>query len=191
MRGECWRAARSAPGGAAYVQLHVACPLETALQRNAARPLPNRVPEEVLRRTAAAFEDPGASPCPWDKNTISADLLDISEIWAKIWEVWGAPLPPPADEEAEAARVAAARAATAADAVHAADVATRQLLTAALSLLDGLSSDQKAAVARELNAERRRVLEEAGRGDVAAAAAAFRKSCEAICAAHGVDIKLT
>ncbi|KAL4541081.1 hypothetical protein Ndes2437B_g05471 [Nannochloris sp. 'desiccata'] len=150
MRAECWRIARAA--GAAYIHAHINCPLETALERNELRPPGQRVPEEVLRRTAAIFEPPEENQhCPYDSDTYKV-LLDIEEsfeiqkkkssdirskingkaLWSRVEDAWGPPAPAPFDEKADEARIAEARRG---------------------------GKQEKKNIAEDLNRERRRVLE--------------------------------
>lgn len=197
MRGECWKVARGAH--AAYLQLHLACPLPTALERNEARPLERRVPRDVLLRTAHVFEPPEESPCPWDKSETTIVIqesgqsdgyfdagkgirLDFEEIWAWIWDKWGSSAPEILDKEAEEERIAVARQATTDDVVHRVDVTTRKMLTATLSQLGNSTNTDgglknKAEIAKELNAHRRNILDKL-RGKAAAGEDNFNSSLE-------------
>ena len=171
MREECWKIARATH--AAYLQIHVTCPLRTAIERNNARDIHKRVPKEVIIRTAKVFEPPEYSTCVWDtwQSTIVLDgsdasflpekgiRLDCEEIWAGIWAAWGGPAPEVLDKEAEEERIAVARHATAEDLIHGVDVATRQILTATLSqLLTESKNQDKAKIAAALNSYRRDLL---------------------------------
>lgn len=185
MRAECWRIARAA--GAAYIHAHINCPLETALERNELRPPGQRVPEEVLRRTAAIFEPPEENQhCPYDSDTYKV-LLDIEEsfeiqkkkssdirskingkaLWSRVEDAWGPPAPAPFDEKADEARIAEARRGTAESLLHHVDVQTRKYVTEVLSSFSSSSSSsspaggkqEKKNIAEDLNRERRRVLE--------------------------------
>jgi predicted kinase len=182
MRRECRRLARDA--GAACVQAHVSCPLPLALERNSRRPAGQRIPDAVLRRTAAIFESPAAGGD--DAEGAASLLVDAGRavsaeaVWGRVWAAWGQPPEPLPDEAHEAAALAAARGATAESAVHQADLACRQALAEALRRLHGLPAGAKAEAARELNEARRRQLAALRAGGVAAAeaAAAFRACCE-------------
>ena len=68
MRHSCLQLARKHQ--AAYIQLYMRCPLQVALQRNALRPLPHRVPDSVLHRMASLLEQPNADKHAWEANTI-------------------------------------------------------------------------------------------------------------------------
>ena len=71
MRYECLQLARRHQ--AAFIQLYIHCPLDVALQRNAHRAEHSRVPEPVVRRLAAVFEEPDADKHPWEASTIVLD----------------------------------------------------------------------------------------------------------------------
>lgn len=78
MRYNCLQLARKHQ--AAYIQLHITCPVETAIQRNASRSEGQRVPEAGMRRMACVFEVPDPQRHAWEANTIVLDgsRLEIS-----------------------------------------------------------------------------------------------------------------
>ena len=160
MRAECWHIARTT--GAAYLYSHIKCPLEIALERNNNRPPGQRVPEHVLKRTAAIFEPPEektSQSCPYDsekyrvvlhtekvENIVSSseifseenedEKMDGEVLWACVKAAWGPPAPAPFDEEAEEARISLARKATEENLLHQVDVQTRKHLTEVLSSIN-------------------------------------------------------
>jgi len=115
MRAECWKIARM--HGTAYVQIHVKATLPEALARNAGRGPNDQVPDDVLKATAAAFEEPETSGCLWDKLTITIEMNKLSNstdkgtaaVFDRVLEMWSTPVAPLVDREAEAERVNAAR----------------------------------------------------------------------------------
>jgi hypothetical protein len=185
MRLQARRLARAA--GAAAVVLHAACPLETALARNAARAPAERVPEAVARRLTAAFEAADAREGAAVVEVCTAGGVDAAEAWRRVRAAWGGPEPAPPDAGAEAARRRAARGATAASAAHAEDLESRRAVGAALARLAALPAPARTAAAAELAAARRRHLDalRAGGGD--AQSAAFAAECEAAAARHLAD----
>jgi O-phosphoseryl-tRNA(Sec) kinase len=68
MRHELYRLARD--HAAAFLQVYVACPLEEAVGRNRRRRGVQAVPEEAMRRMAAAFEPPQPERNPWEAGTV-------------------------------------------------------------------------------------------------------------------------
>jgi predicted kinase len=182
MRLQARRLARAA--GAAAAVLHAACPLETALARNAARAPPARVPEAVARRLAAAFEALDAREGAAVVEVCTAGGVDAAEAWRRVRAAWGGPEPASPDGGAEAARRGAARGATAASAAHAADLAARRAVGAGLARLAALPAPARAAAAAELAAARRRHLDalRAGGGD--AQLASFAAECAAAAARY-------
>ena len=58
---------------AAFVQLCMSCPLALALQRNAARPCCDRVPDNVLQRMDSLLQAPEPDRRPWESSTIVLD----------------------------------------------------------------------------------------------------------------------
>ncbi len=81
MRHECLQLARK--HHAAYLQLYIACPVEVALQRNAARSQDQRVPEAVMRRMAHIFEVPDPQKHAWEANTIVLDSSRLEKIYSR------------------------------------------------------------------------------------------------------------
>lgn len=178
MRAECWRIARAT--GAAYLHAHIKCPLETALERNQQRPPGQRVPEEVLRRTAAIFEPPEENQhFSYDSDRYKV-VLDIEDsllmkengsdlrsirngqaLWSQVEAAWGPPTPAPFDEKADEARVSEARKITAESLLHHVDVQTRKCLTEVLSSSTAAGGkERRKKIAEDLNRERRYVLEQ-------------------------------
>ncbi|EFN58869.1 hypothetical protein CHLNCDRAFT_140755 [Chlorella variabilis] len=192
MRGQCYALARAA--GAAVVLLYLECSKQLAQQRNAARPVAQRVPAATISRMAAQFE---AAIGGWEQRCLvtwsSEGAPGVTALWRHIWRLWGPPAPPPLDTEAAAAAKADAQAATAASQAHAADLATRRVMSQCMQRLGVASAEHRAAAAQRLNTARRRLLEQAqqraeeaassaeGRAPEAAHwAAAFQRECEAI-----------
>ncbi len=150
MRAECWRIARST--GAAYLYSHIKCPIERALERNNHRPRGQRVPEEILKRTASIFEPPEENQqCAYDTERYRV-MLDLEDgvliegeanssskitsgnaLWCRVEAAWGAPAPAPFDEEAEELRIVEARKVTEGSLIHQVDVQTRKYLSEILS----------------------------------------------------------
>ncbi len=152
MRAECWRIARAT--GAAYLYSHIKCPIEVALERNSHRPAGQRVPEEVLKRTAAMFEPPEENQsCLYDselyqvmldteefqiddgESSSASKKIDGKALLCRVEAAWGPPAPAPFDEEAEAERISEARKTTSESLLHQVDVQTRKYLTELLSSL--------------------------------------------------------
>jgi tRNA uridine 5-carbamoylmethylation protein Kti12 len=178
MRAECWRIARAT--GAAYLHAHIKCPLERALERNQLRPPGQRVPEKVVRRTAAIFEPPEENQhCLYDSDAYKV-LLDIEDsvpnkengsdlkslqsgwaLWTQVDVAWGPPTPAPFDERAEKSRITEARRNTAESLLHHVDVQTRKYLTEVVSSSSSIAGGKQARrkIAEDLNRERRHVLE--------------------------------
>lgn len=179
MRGQSWRVAREFQ--AAYIQVHVRCPLEIALHRNRNRSLGSRVPDKVVMNAFNAFEDPAHSPCPWDRDyTIYLDTsisndgggdngipiaglneerlpyeVDGTALWHRIWdEYWRGPVPASEEMKRDSEREAARRA-TAEDCVHQVDVRTRHALT---TVLNQIALGEKSALAASLNEIRREMM---------------------------------
>ncbi|KAG2495122.1 hypothetical protein HYH03_006732 [Edaphochlamys debaryana] len=69
MRHELFQAARD--HGAAFLQLHVPVSLQDALARNRRRSGVEAVPEEALRRMAAALEPPSPERFAWEAATLA------------------------------------------------------------------------------------------------------------------------
>ncbi|GAB4820820.1 hypothetical protein N2152v2_007866 [Parachlorella kessleri] len=76
MRHVCFQLARKY--GAAYLQLHVSCSTEQAIEWNKGRPPAQQVPDNVIRSTAAMFEDPSSSPFRWESKTL---VVDANSCW--------------------------------------------------------------------------------------------------------------
>lgn len=68
MRHTCFQLARHHQ--AAFIQLYLKCPLALALQRNAARPCPDRVPDHLLLRMDTLLEAPEPDRHAWEASTI-------------------------------------------------------------------------------------------------------------------------
>lgn len=61
--------------GAGFVQVYLRCPLELALERNAARDPSARVGQETVERMAARLEEPSPEQNPWEACSV---VLDVS-----------------------------------------------------------------------------------------------------------------
>lgn len=185
MRREAFRLARDA--GAAFVQLHVACPLDVALQRNSQRPQEARMPKEVVRRMDAVFQAPACGREGWDGSSAvcvdAAAEVDPRAVWEQVWSSWGPAPVARADEEELAEERAEARAASAENALHQTDLVCRQLLAEALERLAALPAAEKAAAAKRLNDARRECLAAlrrggGGDGEPQSGLEKFQRQCE-------------
>ena len=195
MRREAFRLSRDS--GAAFLQLHVACPLDLALQRNSQRAQEARVPEEVVTRMDAVFEAPASRCADWDgSSAIHVDAsaeVEAGDVWGEVWSAWGAaPLAQP-DEQQLAEERSEARAATAESALHRADLVCRQMLAETLEQLAELPPPEKAAAARRLNSARKECLAAMRRsngdgGEEHDAVAALRQQCEAEAGANSAGL---
>ncbi len=101
-----------------------------------------------------------ASLIVWDSNQALTPAA-VASLWRQVWQRWGPAAPPLRDAAAEAAARSAAQAATAASLAHAVDVATRQVLSDCMAQLAWAAQQRKRALAQQLNAARRQLLQEA------------------------------
>ena len=76
MRYECRQLARQ--HGAAFLQLYIKCPLEACLARNAARSADETVPDGVITKMAAGFEEPVGDKHAWEVNSLTVDSSTAS-----------------------------------------------------------------------------------------------------------------
>eukprot|EP00628_Pelagophyceae_sp_CCMP2097_P012718 CAMPEP_0206811998 /NCGR_PEP_ID=MMETSP0975-20121206/7543_1 /ASSEMBLY_ACC=CAM_ASM_000399 /TAXON_ID=483370 /ORGANISM="non described non described, Strain CCMP2097" /LENGTH=292 /DNA_ID=CAMNT_0054354131 /DNA_START=36 /DNA_END=910 /DNA_ORIENTATION=- len=154
MRHAVFQAARDC--GCAFATLYVSVDARVALQRNAARPAPRRVPEATISRMASQLEAPDAAKHAWEKHsatlTSSGCCADDALLFAALAQRLvadalraGAP-PKPLDDEAIAEQLEAGRLATAASLAHGVDLRLRLLVGDAVKRTDGLHKKAVAAV---------------------------------------------
>lgn len=164
MRYSCVQLARKHQ--AAYIQLYIRVPLRVALQRNALRPLPHRVPDSVMHRMASLLEQPNADKHAWEANTIVLESAcwennSCVEVCQQILTRWQGPAVPPVDPaEAEQARQAS-QDATQASLVHQLDLFCRKEVSHAMQQLmshQAMTKQQMADTAQHLNAQKQAAL---------------------------------
>eukprot|EP00879_Flechtneria_rotunda_P018138 GHRR01019022.1.p1 GENE.GHRR01019022.1~~GHRR01019022.1.p1 ORF type:complete len:466 (+),score=202.45 GHRR01019022.1:224-1621(+) len=160
---------------ACFIQLYLDCPLDAALQHNKARAGQQLLPDDVLHKLAAAFEAPAPEKHLWEaQHTLqvhSSSLLMLQHrggadglvavqeaterLWHHVTSCWGPPAPASPSEAELAARREAGSTANAASELHAADLATRALLS---STLANVNKAVRAELAGYLNQQRKQVL---------------------------------
>ncbi|KAK9813223.1 hypothetical protein WJX72_010984 [[Myrmecia] bisecta] len=160
MRHECFKLARAHQ--AAYVQIYLPVSLEEALQRNACREGPPRVPDQVICRMHEVLEPPEPAKYDWEAASLSWPCGDASrhDLWHTIQRLWGPPVAAPPSVEAQAAQRRQAQAATQANLLHALDLHCRRAISAAIGQAPPCVDKRQLAV--RLNQARAEMLARAG-----------------------------
>jgi len=154
----------AAQHAAAFQIVHLHCSAAIAGCRNSARPTLTRVPSEVFLRLVKAMETPTAAEgalLTCDEATLERPGAPAAVLQSML-AAWGAPEHPPQQPPGpDPFQAAADRAATAASQVQSLDVASRRVVSHALSNCppDSSAAD-KADLAMRLNALRRQLVEE-------------------------------
>lgn len=164
MRHECLQLARKHQ--AAYIQLYITCPVDTALQRNASRSQGVRVPEAVMQRMARVFEVPDAQRHAWEANTIMLDSSwqlksSSNKVWQQILGMWKDPVQQVADAAALEQSRQRGQAANKLSLQHQLDLFCRKTVSETMQQLkadEGVDQHQLASTAQALNAARQAAL---------------------------------
>jgi tRNA uridine 5-carbamoylmethylation protein Kti12 len=171
MRKNAFQLARECD--AAFVHVHVAAPVATALARNAARPRSDRVPEHLLLEMAASFDEiPERQPqLGWERTVLRVHPReddDGTTAWPSVVSPtalvreWTERQVIDEPESEQLARSAEARAVcrreTLASALHQLDLRSRQTIARCMEALRQAPAAEKKAVAARLNGMRRELL---------------------------------
>ncbi len=130
--------------GVGYGCVHVATPMEVALQRNAARPPANRVAEATIQRMATKLEAPDPTARTWEANVVvvvdsEEEEATLQRIKAMMEHAWTTPAVVHAPSEEEEAAKEEDRRRTQESELHATELALRKIIGTAMQQLAKIS----------------------------------------------------